>query len=114
MNFTLSRKPHRRDDTLTTFHVLSDNGIVGSINVPHAEADDLERHWRGVATPPQASSAPTTKQGSALAAAMEATRRPGALPPDHAREKENPAVAAMLRAAPKNRLTKEAVLRGCC
>jgi hypothetical protein len=114
MNFTLSRKPQRRGDTLTTFHVLNSAGdIIGAVNVPTEQADDLERHWRGVATPPQAS-APTTKKSALAEAFKEATRRPGALPPDHARQPENPAVAAMLRAAPKNKLTKEAILRGCC
>jgi hypothetical protein len=112
MNFTLSRKPQRRGDTLTTFHVLNSAGdIIGAVNVPTEQADDLERHWRGVATPPQASA--PTKQGSALAAAMEANKRPGSLPPARASKPQNPAVAAILKAAPKNKLTKEAVLRGC-
>src|SRR5262245_45621121 len=111
-HFTLSQKPQRRDDTLTTFHVVaSDGSIVGAINVPHAEAADLEAHWRSsVATPPQASA--PTKQGSALAEAFKATRRPGALPPDHA-SKPNPAVDAMVAAAQRNKLSRQAILRGC-
>ena len=107
MKFRLSRQPQLPGDTLTRFHVLSDDSTVGIITVPSEAAADLERHW----LQPQA--AAPTKKGSALAAALEANKRPGALPPDHASKKENPAVAAMLAAAKKNRLSQAAILRGC-
>ena len=74
------------------------------------EADDLERHWLGGATQPQASA--PTKKGSALAAALAAAKRPGSLAPSLSK-KENPAVNAMLAAAKKNRLSQAAILRGC-
>jgi hypothetical protein len=107
--FRLSRK--HSDAVLTKFQVINcaDDGIVGSINVPTEQADDLEKHWLGGATQPQASA--VTKKGGALAAALEAAKRPGSLAP--AASKPNPAVNAMLRAAPKNRLTRSAILRGC-
>ena len=92
-------------ETITKFFVYNSAGdTIGSINVPNEDADDLERHW----LQPQAA-APTKK--GALVAAME--EHPGSLPPDHARQKENPAGAAMVRAAPKNRLSQAAILRGC-
>ena len=106
MKFRLSRQPQRPGDTLTRFHVLSDDSTVGIFSVPSEAAADLERHW----LQPQAA-APAKK--GALAAALEANKRPGALPPDHASKKENPAVAAMLAAAKKNRLSQAAILRGC-
>jgi hypothetical protein len=115
--FQLLRKAN--DAVLTKFHVIdcASGSIVGSINVASEDAADLQKHWLGSAAQPQAAAltrkdaAPTKK--NALAAAMEATRRPGALPPDHARQQENPAVAAMLRASKKNTLSAAAILRGC-
>ncbi len=87
--FQLSRQP--RGQTTTRFHVLaSDNSICGIITVPNASADDLERHWLGGAPQPKASAAAVTPGG-----------------------KQNSAVAAMLSAARKHPLNKQAVLRGC-
>jgi hypothetical protein len=108
MKFSLLRKGS--DAVLTKFHVLDSAGdIVGSIAVRNEEANDLERHWLGGATQHPASA--PTRQGSALAAALEAKRQPGARPP--ALKEENPSVAAMLRASKKNTLSAAAILRGC-
>jgi hypothetical protein len=87
--FQLSRQP--RGETITRFHVIAaDGSIVGIINVPNEETDDLERHWVGAA--PQ----------KAVAAVQPVSK-----------QHPNPVVAAMLAAAPRNRLSKQAVLRGC-
>ena len=97
--------------TLTKFHIYDGAGdIVGSINVANEEADDLQRHWLGGATQPKA--AAITKKGGVLAEALAAKRQPGALAPAHGKE-QNPMVTAMARAAKRNRLTKQAMLRGC-
>ena len=81
--FQLFRQP--RGQTTTRFHVLaSDNSICGIITVPNEQVDDLERHW--------VASAPAPARAAA--------------------GKQNPAVAAMLAAAPRNKLSKQAVLRG--
>jgi hypothetical protein len=120
MKFRLSRKPS--EAILTVFHVIdcSDGSIVGSISVRNEEADDLERHWLSQplaavaprAMQPTAAAAPR-RPSSALSAAMAAVRRPGALPPDHARQKEDPMIAPMVAASKRNRLSQQAVLR-CC
>ena len=118
--FELSRQPQRHGDTLTRFHVLdSARSTVGIVSVPTSQADDLQRHWLGDggATQPQASAAPGLPasgktKGNALAAALEANKRPGSLPPAPA-SKANPVVNAMLAAAKKNRLSQAAILRGC-
>ena len=86
--FRLSRQPNPRGSVLTKFHVLdSADSIVGSINVPNEAAADVERHWLGGATQPQAAAA-TSARG-------------------------NPMVSAMLAAAKKHPLNRAAVLRGC-
>ena len=118
--FQLLRKDN--DDVLTRFHVLNSSGdIVGIVTVQNEEVSDLEQHWLGGATQPPAAAATratpppaaaATRAGSALAEALKAVRRPGANPPTLARQ-ENPMVSAMLRSAPKNRLSKQAILRGC-
>jgi hypothetical protein len=65
---------------LTKFFVYDGTDIIGSIDVPNEEADDLPKHWLGGATQPQA--AAPTKKGGALAAAFKAAaKRPGALAP---------------------------------
>ena len=71
MKFRLSRQPQRPGDTLTRFHVLSDDSTVGIISVPSEAAADLERHW----LQPQALA--TTKKGAPVAALEE---RPARLP----------------------------------
>ena len=50
MTFKLTEKGRTRINT--TFHVTDSAGdIVGSINVPHGQEDDLLRHWRGANAP---------------------------------------------------------------
>ena len=46
MNFRLTKKSAGK--SLSRFHILNSAGdIVGSVNVPNAEANDLLRHWQG-------------------------------------------------------------------
>ena len=57
MRFTLTKKTSNRAQT--TFHVLdSQNSIVGSINVPNEQAEDMLKHWSG---PTGAAPAPKAK-----------------------------------------------------
>ena len=84
--FQLSKQP--RGQTTTRFHVVAaDDSICGIITVPNEQADDLARHWVGAT--PQPKAAAVTTSG-----------------------KQNPMIAAMLAAAPRNRLSKQAILRG--
>ena len=59
MKFKLTEKARTRANT--TFHVTDSAGdIVGIINFPHGQEDDLLRHWRGAqspGTPPAAAKA---------------------------------------------------------
>jgi hypothetical protein len=83
MNFRLEKTASNR--VVSKFHVLNARGdIIGSINVKPSEEADLLAHWRGAAPAPAATS-----------------------------DKQGGAVAAMVRAAKQNRLSKQAVLRGC-
>jgi hypothetical protein len=84
--FSLVQKSTNR--TQTTFHVMADGAIVGSINVPPNQVGDLLKHWKG----PQ--SAPPTKP--ATSAADKAARGKSAI------------VAAFKKGRP---LTKAALLR---
>ena len=82
--FRLSRQTPTQ--TLTKFHVLDNaNSVVGIITVANEQASDLEKHWLGGAPAP------------ARAAAS----------------KQNPMVSAMVAAAKKHPLNRQAVLRGC-
>ena len=82
-HFRLSRK--EAGPVLTKFHILDSAGsIVGSINVQTEDADDLEKHW--VASAPAPARAAVGRQ-------------------------ENPMIGAMLRAAPRNGFSKQAILR---
>jgi hypothetical protein len=66
------------------------NSIVGTINVPNESVSDLENHWKSA----PASSSPKKNAASA--------------------RKQNPAVAAMLKASKeRGPISKEAILRGC-
>ena len=48
MTFRLEKKSAGR--VLTTFHIMNSAGdIVGSANIPNAEADNFAKHWRGPA-----------------------------------------------------------------
>ena len=71
MTFKLTEKGRTRINTV--FHVTdSDGDICGSINVPHAQAADLQKHWRGANTP-------GTPAGTAAAARTGVKLKP--LPP---------------------------------
>ena len=84
MKFTL-QKSTNSTAALSKFHVRNAAGdIVGSINVHPSEEADLLKHWLGATPAPRAATA----------------------------GKENPAVAAMLAAAGRNKLSKQAILRG--
>jgi hypothetical protein len=117
MKFRLSRLSPGA--TITKFFVYNSSGdTIGSINVPNEAADALERHWLGGTIQPQASALATStrRKENALVAEMLATRqRSKASPPPAAprSKQENPMVAAMVAAAPKHRLTRAAILRGC-
>ena len=46
MKFRLTKKSAGK--SLSKFHILNSAGdVVGSVNVPNAEANDLLRHWQG-------------------------------------------------------------------
>ena len=106
------------------FRVRNGRGdIVGHVSVNPEEAADLQRHWLGSAPAPRATAgvptpaaptAPATKPNSAVAALVAAHKRHGAPRAATTGQKENPAVAAMLKAARKQGpATREAILRGC-
>jgi hypothetical protein len=83
--FKLSRQPNPPGSVLTKFQVLDSASIIGSINVPNEEADDLARHWLGGATQPQAAAAVTPAGGNAMVNAM--LKRSNAPAPAAARSK---------------------------
>jgi hypothetical protein len=115
--FRLSRQPNLPGSVLTKFHVLDGASIIGSINVPNSDATALERHWLGGTTQPQASALATStrrKENAMVAKMLEVGKRSNAPAPAEAVSgKRNPMIDAMLVAAPKNRLTRAAILRGC-
>jgi len=87
MKFTLE-KSASSDHAVSRFSVRASNGsLCGWINVPPEAEGDLLSHWKG-STPPATARASTDKQTNAI--------------------------NAMVKAARKNRLTKQAILRGCC
>lgn len=79
--------------SVTRFNVFNARGdIIGSINVPPDEEQDLLTHWR--------SSAPAPARAAAT--------------PRAAGKKENPMIAALLNASRRNGpLTRAAILRAC-
>jgi hypothetical protein len=98
--------------TITKFFVYNSSGdTIGSINVPNEDAADLEKHWLGsAAQKPQAVSS-ATRGKRAIDAILEAERSaPVAAAP--ARNHADPMINAILEAAPRNRLSKQAILRG--
>jgi hypothetical protein len=118
MKFRLSKQS--TDATTTKFYVYDDtDSIVGVLKVPSEDVADLQRHWLGSATQPQAS-APRNAPTSATAAtaskrvidALVAAKRPGAIAPARS-QSQDPMVRAMLGVAHKNRPTQQAILRGC-
>jgi hypothetical protein len=108
--FELSRKS--AGALITKFFVYNADGdIIGSISVPNEDAADLEKHWLGSAAQKPQAMTSATRGKRAIDALMEAERSaPVVAAP--ARKYENPAVAAMMAAAPRNRLSKQAILRG--
>jgi hypothetical protein len=106
--FLLSKKG--ANAAITTFHVLDPadgNSIIGSISVQNEDVADFQAHWREPGSVP----AVTPKRSTAFASAFK--RPVAAATPDDSKpsENQNPMVAAMLRNAAKNRLTKQAILR---
>jgi hypothetical protein len=86
MTFLLE-KSEASDTYLSRFRVKNAAGdVVGHINVKPSEEADLLAHWRSSA------------QAPARAAAGK---------------RENPMVAAMVKASKRHPLNKQAVLRGC-
>jgi hypothetical protein len=113
MKFRLE-KSSGSNHAATKFDVLDDAGtICGRITVAPEQASDLLSHWQEAPRNALAASAATgTKR--AVNAMLAAGQRSNAPAPAAADSKErNPAVSAMLRVAHKNRLTKQAILRGC-
>jgi hypothetical protein len=107
MKFRL-QKSSGSNDVITKFDVVDDNeSIVGRICVPREASADLLAHWNAAPSP----SSTAARGKNPVVNAMLAAKRPGALAP--AVSKPNPAVAAMLRVSRQNKLTKQAVLRGC-
>jgi hypothetical protein len=69
--FSLVQKSSNR--TQTTFHVMADGAIVGSISVPPGQVDDLLKHWHG----PQAAAAKPAAKAEASRKAISASLRRG-------------------------------------
>ena len=88
MKFTLEKISSNA--SVVKFDVKDSTGICGRISVAPEDENDLLACWRGSTSPSAASTTATD------------------------RDKQRPAVAAMLRAAQRNKVTKQAVLRGCC
>jgi hypothetical protein len=79
-------------ETITKFFVYDSAGdTVGIISVPNEDAADLAKHWLGSANQPKVAAAAATPVGG----------------------KRNPMIDAIVRNAPKNRLSKQAILRSC-
>ena len=98
--------------SVTKFDVIDGAGsICGRITVDAEDAPELLSHWQDAPRNVLAAAAATSKK-RAVDAILAASQRgaPGAAAP--ARKHENPMIDAMLRAAPKNRLSPAAILRG--
>ena len=115
MRFRLSRLSPGA--TITKFHVFNSSGdTVGVVNVPNEDADALERHWLGGTTQPQASALAASarrKENALVAKMLDAGKRSNVPAPPPRSKQENPMIGAMLAAAPKHRLNRAAILRGC-
>ena len=87
MTFRLERQPSGK--TSTRFFVYdAANSIVGTINVPNESVGDLQKHWKDVS--------PSSPKNAASA------------------RKQNPAVAAMVKASKeRGPISRQAILRGC-
>ena len=72
MKFRLTKKS--TGQVLTTFHIFDgNNDVVGSVNVPHHQVDDLLRHWQGAIDSPQRQR--ETSSPNAMVAAMMKVRK---------------------------------------
>ena len=68
--FKLSKEETGR--TMTRFFVTNASGeTVGVINVPNAEASDLQKHWAGAPATPVAKSAKAAAAKNAIVAALK-------------------------------------------
>jgi hypothetical protein len=97
---------------ISIFDVLdSADSICGRITVDSKDAPELLSHWCEAPRNVVAATAATAKK-RVIDALMEAKRgTPVAAAPARSKD-ENPMIAAMLRVAPKNRLSQQAILRG--
>jgi hypothetical protein len=99
--------------TITKFFVYDGASIIGSINVQNEDARDLERHWLGGTTQAQSSASIREKENALVSKMMEAGKRSNAPVPAAAdTSKRNPMIDVMLAIAPRNRLSRQAILRG--
>jgi hypothetical protein len=96
---------------VSKFDVIDDVGtICGRITVDADQASDLLSHWQDAPRSVLAATAATSKKRAVDAILAAKKGAPVAAAP--ARKHENPMVAAMLVAAPRNRLSPAAILRG--
>jgi hypothetical protein len=105
-------KSRGSDQYVSKFDVIDSAGtICGRITVDADQAADLLSHWQDAPHNVVAATAATAKKRAVDAILAAAAKRgiPVAAP---ARKHENPMIAAMLAAAPKNRLSQAAILRG--
>ena len=116
MNFILE-KSDTSDSHLSRFRVRNSVGdVVGHVAVPPAQEVDLQRHWVASAPAPRATAPRATAGGkpNPVVAAIVAHKQQSAPSRAAVGNKENAAVAAMLKAAKKQgSLPREAILRGC-
>jgi hypothetical protein len=107
--FRLSKES--TDATKTKFYVYDDDdgSIVGVIKLSHAAAKDFESQWLSGTMQPQA--AAFRRKENALVAAMLATGKRENAPAARSKHAD-PMINAMLEAAPRNRLSQQAILRG--
>ena len=87
MTFRLEKQTPGK--TATRFHVLDSAGSIrGIVTVANESVSDLQKHWKDVA--------PSSPKNAASA------------------RKQNPAVAAMVKASQeRGPISKQAILRGC-
>jgi hypothetical protein len=85
MTYTLSKVSENA--SIAKYHIFDDLGVCGSVSCALENEAALLAHWRD-APRPAASAASTARK--------------------------NPMVAAILRAAPRNKPSRQAILRACC
>jgi hypothetical protein len=117
MKFTLQKSPGS-NRSVSKLDVYDSNGTMcGRITVPIEEERDLLSHWQDEPTRSAAAFASVRgnpqRQNPLVSALQAGKRSPNAPAPPPRPADENPMIAALLREAPKNRLTRQAILR-CC